>query len=107
VLYLLDPLAQEELDDELISVVSGCEYGDMPVAGLAFLKKFMSERALKKRFHLYLNGDYFHGAFSTIEEAEAEAKQIEASMLISQVKELGKLEWSARDREEQETIILL
>lgn len=39
----LDPVAQDSLADEVNNTISGCEYGDGPVAGIAYLEKFMAD----------------------------------------------------------------
>jgi hypothetical protein len=61
---------------------------------------------LKKRYRLYINGDYFHGGYDSIDQARAEIPSIVAGFSKDDIEKLGGMEWSVQDTEEQEVTIV-
>jgi hypothetical protein len=66
----------------------------------------MKNAQLEKRFRLYLNGEFFHGGYDSIEQARAEIPSIVAGFSKADIEKLGGMEWSVQDTQEQDTIIL-
>ena len=55
---------------------------------------------LKKRYHLYREGNYFHGAFDTISDAIMQIVCVEDELNMT-----GECSWTIRDTQENETQI--
>jgi hypothetical protein len=68
----LDPLDQEEFDLGLIAEIGGCDYGDAPVAGAAYLRKFIN-KASQRRFAIISAEGNPMGFGSTEEQAIQDA----------------------------------